>query len=137
MKLRNSDITIGQQESMMQSLFPQFTYKRRKKRGKQCPTWIGLIRPTDKSPEYKVKFEYPYPSPPKVWIISPTINANAPHRYSDKSLCLYYPKDRSWSSKMYVAETIVPWTVEWLALYEIWNVTGEWFGEEALHTGKK
>ncbi len=133
MKLGNSDLTIGQQISMMRSLFPQFRYKREHQR----PIWIGSLRPTDKSPIYKVKMMYPYPSSPKIWITSPPIGSNAPHRYSDKSLCLYYPKDRHWHSKKFIARIIIPWAAEWLALYEIWCLTGEWYGDEAPHTGKK
>ena len=29
---------------------------------------------------------------------------------------------------MSIADTIVPWTAEWLVHYEIWLVTGEWYG---------
>jgi hypothetical protein len=133
MRFGSSDIAIGQQVFAMRSLFPQFKYRR----NRQCPTWIGLLQPTGKSPQYKVKVTYPYPLVPKVWVIAPSIAPNAPHRYFDKSLCLYYPKDRSWHAKKFIAKTIIPWTAEWLALYEIWCLTGEWYGDEAPHTGKK
>lgn len=29
---------------------------------------------------------------------------------------------------MLIANTIVPWAVEWLFFYEVWLVTGEWGG---------
>ena len=29
---------------------------------------------------------------------------------------------------MYIADTIVPWTAEWLAHYEIWLATDDWRG---------
>ena len=29
---------------------------------------------------------------------------------------------------MSIADTIVPWTAEWLVYYEIWLMTGEWYG---------
>jgi len=29
---------------------------------------------------------------------------------------------------MAIADTIVPWTADWLAHYEIWLVTGDWYG---------
>jgi hypothetical protein len=29
---------------------------------------------------------------------------------------------------MSIADTIVPWTAEWLVHYEIWLMTGEWYG---------
>ena len=133
MKLGNSDITIGQQVFMMHGLFPQFKYRREH----QCPTWRGTLQPTDNSPQYGVKITYLYPSSPKVWVVAPPIDLDAPHRHSDNSLCLYYPKDRSWHRENFVAKTIVPWAVEWLALYEIWCITGEWYGDEVPHTGKK
>ena len=31
------------------------------------------------------------------------------------------------SSKL-IANTIIPWTVEWLYYYELWLATGEWLG---------
>lgn len=133
MKFENRDISIGLQMLAMRSLFPQFNYRRERQR----PTWIGSLQPSNKSPLYKVKIRYSLPSPPKVWVLSPPIDPNAPHRYSDKSLCLYYPKDRSWHPEEFIAKTIIPWTVEWLALYEIWCLTGEWYGDEVSHTGKK
>jgi hypothetical protein len=29
---------------------------------------------------------------------------------------------------MFLADTILPWAVEWLAYYEIWLATGVWYG---------
>lgn len=133
MKFGNNNFTIGQQISAMLSLFPQFKYRRRN----QCPTWRGSLQPTDESPTYTVRIAYPYPFSPRVWIVFPFIDPDAPHRYSDQSLCLYYPQDRSWHGRRFIAETIVPWTAEWLAFYEIWCLTGEWYGDEVLHTGNK
>jgi hypothetical protein len=39
-------------------------------------------------------------------------------------LCLH--RHDEWSPTMSIADTIVPWTVEWLAAYEGWRATGEW-----------
>lgn len=133
MKIGNSDIPIGKQVFAMRALFPQFKYRRERQR----PTWTGTLQPTDKSPIYKVKITYPYPFSPRVWVIAPSIDPDNPHHYSDNSLCLYYPKDRSWHPIKFVAETIVPWTTDWLALYEIWCLTGEWYADEVPHKGKK
>jgi hypothetical protein len=33
-----------------------------------------------------------------------------------------------WTVGMSIANTIVPWTSEWLAHYEIWLATGDWQG---------
>lgn len=34
---------------------------------------------------------------------------------------------------MLLAESVLPWTAEWLFYYEMWHVTGEWGGPEAPH----
>lgn len=34
---------------------------------------------------------------------------------------------------MLLAQSIVPWTAEWLFYYEMWQVTGAWGGDEAEH----
>jgi hypothetical protein len=116
----------------MRCWFPQFGYRR----VCQKPTWIGTLTPTETSVSYGVKIVYQLPKAPQVWIVSPPIVSHAPHRYRDHSLCLYYPKDRSWTPTESLATTIVPWTAEWLALYEIWCVAGIWYGAEAPHTRK-
>src|SRR5437660_934167 len=86
--------TIGFQVAAMQEFFPQFRYQRIRNR----PTWTGILKPTPQSPEYLVRIDYRIGYHPKVYILSPEIVPDAPHRYhSDKSLCLYYPKDGSWS----------------------------------------
>lgn len=33
-----------------------------------------------------------------------------------------------WTGDMLIADTIVPWTCEWLIYYEIWLAIGEWYG---------
>lgn len=40
-------------------------------------------------------------------------------------LCLH--TDGEWRPTMYIADTIVPWTIEWLAAYEAWRATGMWY----------
>ena len=120
--------SIGQQQLAMQSYFPKFNYCR----GKDGPTWKGYLQPQPQSPKYLVKIIYKIKKSPKVWVLSPEIDY-APHRYSNQALCLYYPKDQSWKPSMLLATSIVPWTAEWLAFYEIWRVTGIWYGDEAPH----
>jgi hypothetical protein len=39
-------------------------------------------------------------------------------------LCLH--TNAEWTAAMYVADTIVPWSIEWLAAYEGWRATGIW-----------
>ena len=126
-------LTIGQQMTRMQEDFPGFQYKR----ANGIPTWIGRLQPFEQSPIYTVKFIYPVPKRPRIHIIDPPINDKAPHLYPDSSLCLYFPKDASWSPGKFLSQTIVPWTSLWLAFYELWSKTGIWYGPEAPHKTRK
>ena len=129
MRIRPKQLTIGQQMAAMQHYFPHFTYKRRK----HGRTWRGTLQPTETSPEYLVEVTYRPPKSPPVRVLSPPLQPNAPHRYPDGSLCVYYPRDWSWSPAKFIAYTIVPWTALWLTFYELWLQTGEWHGPEAPH----
>ena len=125
--------TIGYQLLAMRACFPQFRYRRQKG---SAATWVGTLQPSDRSSVYVVKVVYSPPKRPKVWILSPYLKPDAPHRYKDKSLCLHYPKDYSWTADKYIAATIIPWTAEWLRFYELWDITGKWYGPEAPHPRK-
>lgn len=125
---------VALQNLWVKQLFPQFHFRWVK--GRAC--WTGFLKPSSESPDYKVQIEYRLLYHPKTHILHPEILPDAPHVYkSDKSLCLYYPIDGSWSSDLLIAKTIIPWTAEWLRFYEIWCVTGKWFGPEAPHVGTK
>jgi len=133
MRFRSSRLTIGQQIAAMGCYFPDFVYCREK----NIPTWHGTLQPSGKSPAYHVRVVYSPPKLPKVFVVSPPLESNACHRYSDGSLCLYYPLDGSWTSDIFIAKTIVPWAALWLAFYELWLSTGTWYGPEAPHAGPK
>lgn len=117
----------------MRQLFPQFTYRAGKN------VWYGHLRPTKDSPTYHVKLEYKPGKAPRVLVLKPEVYPNAPHRYGDGSLCLYYPRYGEWNPGLFLAGTIVPWAAEWLFYYEVWleDPEGRWFGPEAPHGGKK
>ncbi len=124
-------LTLAQQDAWIRLHFPQFRFSRKHQE------WIGTLSPTDASPTYQVRITYPFPKPVKVEIIMPTIRPDAPHLYSDDSLCLYYSKDPEemvWHLGKRIADTIIPWTAEWLSLYERWLLSGVWEGESAPHT---
>lgn len=73
---------------------------------------------------------------PYVQILSPQLsplpgpNGEIPHKFWNTRqphlpyLCLHLPGQ--WDASMPIAETIVPWTVEWLIAYEGWRATGSW-----------
>jgi hypothetical protein len=132
-KFRKSVPDVGLQMAKMQKLFPQLKYYR--KNGQMF--WLGTFQPSVSSPDYLLKIIYRAKKSPKVYVLNPAIISNAPHRYSDGALCLYYPRDWSWSCENMIAETIVPWAAEWLLCYEFWLETGIWPREEAPHRGEK
>ena len=46
----------------------------------------------------------------------------------NKSVTDYYKRAKEWDKTKFIAETIIPWTSEWLLHYEIWVATGTWHG---------
>jgi hypothetical protein len=128
---KTAPLTIGVQDYWMRQIFPGFRFSR------SMSSWVGSLKPSENSPEYIVRISYKLTDIPRVVILKPAIREDAPHRFEDGSLCLYYFKDGSWERNKRVAQTILPWTAEWLCFYEIWLATGEWIGAEAPHLGKK
>lgn len=132
---RNDAIPIGNQVARMAISFPDLRAHRGWHKG--ICVWEGQLRPTEASRSYRVRIEYRVGSPPRVTVLSPPLRPEAPHRFRSGRLCLYHPDDRSWYPGQYVADTIVPWTAEWLLFYEVWQDTGNWLGPEVLHDGEK
>jgi hypothetical protein len=90
----------------------------------ECSGWC---QPSEHSPVYHYKLIYTPGRPPKVFVVSPRIAYDENiHMYSDGSLCLYYPKDFSWTSSSNLYNTFIPWTHEWFIFYELYLLTGEW-----------
>ena len=104
--------------------------------------WYGLISPTAISKKYKVIIIYELNKSPEVYVIGDELEkldaADFPHNYNiDKKnkmvkICIY--RYREFSSSKILADTIVPWTVEWLYFYENWLATGKWLGGGAHPT---
>lgn len=98
--------------------------------------WHGKIQPTPISKEYSVIMTYKLWKSPSVWVIGEELqkldDPEFPHRYKKDEknqmvrICLY--RYAEFSSKKFLAKTIIPWAVEWLYFYEIWLTTGEWCG---------
>lgn len=94
------------------------------------------VIPTPLSAEYKIKVEYIRGKYPEIYVIEPRKlklypgNTTLPHVYSTprQRLCLFYRIGREWNSSMYISNTIIPWTSEWLLHYECWLATGKWHG---------
>lgn len=116
--------------------------------------WEGELRPVSQT--YKVRitdhrgaddgqiaFAWRLPS---VRVLSPAPSPReaapdepVPHLYgrhddpAGADLCLFYPDGHDWTDDMLLAESIVPWTAEWLFYYEMWQLDGIWAGPEAPH----
>lgn len=118
------------EKSRIEKNFPCFQC--RVKRGRlSCR---GTICPSEGSDTYSVKLVYKQGGIPRVYITHPKIdNKTECHVYKDGSLCLYDHREFSWSGRLFVHETIVPWAAEWLVFYELWKITGKWLGPEAPH----
>jgi hypothetical protein len=43
-------------------------------------------------------------------------------------LCLFDAEANEWTPFHMIAETTIPWTLDWLACYEGWRATGAWTG---------
>lgn len=71
------------------------------------------------------------------YVLHPDLTALAdgqrpPHIYGydggRTKLCLFMPGAGEWHAGLWLSETIVPWTVEWLRYYEMWLIDGLWHG---------
>jgi hypothetical protein len=112
-------------------------------------TWRGPLRPLLQT--FSVEISYRAPSvielldnrrlQPRVRILSPRLRprrgdpeGQLPHVYYvgdgslDVILCMFDPDSNEWSPMMTVAETTVPWTIDWITSYEGWRTTGQWTG---------
>lgn len=96
------------------------------------------IQPYAIAREYRCRIELPRTGTnPCAFVLKPDLQALAngqrpPHIYDHSEgrtkLCLFTPKNREWRKDMWLSETMVPWTAEWLRYYEMWLVDGSWQG---------
>lgn len=98
--------------------------------------WFVTLKPTPMSVSYRVRIEYLQRQRPKVTVVEPRLESrpdeSLPHVYPGDELCLYY-EDEFVGTEDFLADTIVPWTSEWLFYYEKWMTTGVWHASEAPH----
>lgn len=135
-------LSIDAQSERMRAVWPEFALV---ERDGPVARWRGPLRPLLQT--YVIDILYRAPMlierldaafhQPRVSVVSPALRRRAgdsegalPHVYYGKddtvSLCLLDPQAGDWSPADYLAETTVPWTIEWLAAYEGWRATGKW-----------
>ena len=103
--------------------------------------WECNISPSPLSCSYGIEIIYTTKEFPKVWISGGALTdedlvSNAPHQYGNDLSRLKVEACLSrfdWNTSMLIADTIVPWAMEWAIYYEIWKATGLWVGDEAPH----
>jgi hypothetical protein len=91
----------------------------------------AVLQPTPASRRYTARLTYRHRRAPRVAIIDPPLAlhpgaTSLPHVYFNGDLCLYLPGQ--WKESMLLADTILPWTSQWLLYYELWLITGHWMG---------
>jgi len=79
-----------------------------------------------------VTFPDSYPNTqPSISIRKPTIRADAPHQYTNGTICYVLPT--LWNPGRHTLTTAIMRAAKWLSKYEVWLVTGKWAGAEHRH----
>lgn len=94
---------------------------------------VGSLQPTPRSETYTIEIKYHILKPIQIRVLNPVLVKNKkgekmPHMYSQETLCLFMPKYAEFTRKMYISDTIIPWTSLWLYYYEVWHATDKWLG---------
>lgn len=101
-------------------------------------TCRGTMRTTDTGADYRIEVVYKPWTTPKVHILDPAIQPERKlHFFDNGTLCLFDWREQPWQKHWNLADTIIPWTAEWLLYYELYLLTGKWLGRSALHDGAK
>lgn len=132
--MNDSIISIEGQVTSMRRDWPTFRVSRLS-RQKGAARWVGELRQFQ---IYRIEILYKVGYAPIVRVVSPALirlpdnpEGSLPHVYgraSDPTLCLYDPAQGEWDETMHLSQTIVPWSADWLACYELWLMTGRWTG---------
>lgn len=109
------------------------------------------LRPFQKTYTVLILFRMAPPGPglpnPAVMVLDPRLRGRKerpdeaiPHVYGNPwnpllpFLCLFHPPSDRFDPRHHrLADTVVPWTIDWLACYEIWLATGKWVGGGVSH----
>lgn len=138
-RIKKKPLSIYVQKAKLKQYFPDST-ARVDQYGRRL-IWEGKLQPSDLSLCYDIKIEYVLGKDPDVYVITPAPlplpegEKKLKHTYDHKKqhLCLYYRKAGEWNAESTIADTIIPWTSEWLLHYEFWVLTGEWRGGGIEH----
>jgi hypothetical protein len=127
---KRAELTQAQQLLFMRWKFPQLIASVRRQRS---IVWEGPWRPSELGDVYTVRISYTQGLRPRIAVVQPTLALAAgkkelPHIYSgQEDICIHRPEE--WHKGMVIADTIMPWLSQWLYFFEIWAITGKWFGK--------
>ena len=92
--------------------------------------------------KYKLRIDIKEGKLPKVYVVEPEIDRSNPleihtfgfqyHPYYKKELpllCLTHLGEDKTNTSMSLTETYIPWAIEWTEFYELWLLTGKWYGK--------
>lgn len=112
--------------------------------------WDGWVRPLSQA--YKLRVSYVLRESiagvklihhmPAIWLIEPRLQLYSPYapgqlvphiypcfeQLDQSRLCVFDPATDEWTCDKAIADTIIPWAIDWLVCYEGWLATGEWTG---------
>ena len=136
--------TIAEQAAAIRASWAGFRMERLDER---TARWRGPLRPYLLSYDVQILYRAPtiieridpYRQQPLVRVMSPPLRPRhsdvegpLPHVYWDNrdypALCLFDHETGEWTPWRLLAETTIPWALDWLACYEGWRATGEWAG---------
>ena len=138
-------LSIMRQVERMRVRWPDFQVA---ERNRSFACWEGPLRPL--SQRYRVRISLQRQRrrgqgedvlQSRIQVLDPLLRRREegqrreiPHVYRNTEdperprLCLFDPETNEWHARCVVADTIVPWTIDWLASYEGWLATGRWVG---------
>ena len=92
--------------------------------------------------KYKLRIDIKVGKLPKVYVVEPEIDRSNPteihtygfqyHPYYKKEipvLCLTHLGEDKTNTSMPLIKTYIPWAIEWTEFYELWLLTGKWYGK--------
>lgn len=122
---RTVGLSLAQQAMALNQQFPDARVILRPGR----LVWTGTLRPTTLSRDYQVQVTYKLGRFPEVAVLDALEGRHGeplPHVYMEGNLCLHLTHE--WTPAMFMAQSTLAWTSEWLLNYELWKFTGEWLG---------
>jgi len=136
---RTKPRSLGAQVDRMRGRWPEFNYRMT---ADGFAIWQGVVQPYQAEYEIGLFWAPASSLKPWVWLIDPGLvprpgctYEQIPHLlYNDErpelsGLCLFDPDGAEWSNCDLIADTTIPWAVEWLQHYEFWHFDGIWRGK--------